>query len=518
MNSGSGIIAPDKAPKRIATGETMKLVASTILLARRNVMKIQYRSKRKASGEMPRSTNLLRRSLPALVVAVLSALCILPRANAQKPISFPFVPSRFTHASDAQIRAHIARARGQVLTDDDVNNFQNNMQNLVNWMGQVPTSDPNQQAAVNDVQQQINGLTPVQMSQFAGYADVNAFNNAVNTLVGTVPATRILPSTDPPSTLFPPQYGICQPTNGPPEVPSDASVDLALSVVLDVLTAIQVVADDDMNLFVSILGEDDNLVEIIIGIVIDEVVFAIQTVSAQIQFCDPYDQAAEVEAGWQNTIVIDYDIANLKADAANQFTILENQLTSIDNDIDNHLSSIAGNTNPQYSQINNELTAITTNFTNQVTGIDLDIDNHVAAFTVAVGNTIASVDADVKNITTSLTTNVNGELAKLDSDVLNQAGLTNTAITGLQTLDVSLDIQHALAAGLSVGLFELPSSQGGYIQTLRAIVANAISSMTAAGQSVGTAAKSLAQGDAALAASQYKTAYQDYLAAYQAAK
>ena len=74
MNSGSGIIAPDKAPKRIATGETMKLVASTILLARRNVMKIQYRSKRKAWGPLHPATSV-RGWLPALAVAVLAALC-----------------------------------------------------------------------------------------------------------------------------------------------------------------------------------------------------------------------------------------------------------------------------------------------------------------------------------------------------------------------------------------------------------------------------------------------------------
>jgi hypothetical protein len=291
-----------------------------------------------------------------------------------------------------------------------------------------------------------------------------------------------------------------------------------LLITLEVLQAVQIVADENLNLFVSILGEANNLPDVIVAIVVDLIVFAIQTTSDELQFCDPYTEAAEIYASWQNSIVIDTDIANLQLDAGNQFTLLENQLTTINDDIDNHISSIAGNTNNQYIQINNGLTAITTNFSNQVTGVDLDIDNHISSLSVALGNTITSVDADVKNTTTSLSTTINNQLIKLDTDVLNQAGLTDTAITAFQTLDVSLDIQRALAAGLSVGLFELPSSQGGYIQTLRAIVANAISSMTAAGQNVGTAAKSLAQGDAALAANQYKTAYQDYVVAYQAAK
>lgn len=505
--------------KRVATGETMKLLASTKLLVRRNVMKIQDRSKRKAWGRLHRATSL-RGLLPALVVAVLAALCILPSASAQTRAAFPYIPSRNLRASDAQIRAHIARAKGQMLTQDDVSTFQTNLQNLVTFLMQSPNGSPNQQAQLNDLQTQINGMDSVEMTGLANYTDVAAFNTAVTTLITTQPQPKTLPPSDPPANLVPPPYGYCQETAAGvlPSIPSDTPTDRALLITLEVLQAVQIVADENLNLFVSILGEANNLPDVIVAIVVDLIVFAIQTTSDELQFCDPYTEAAEIYSGWQNSIVIDTDIANLAADAGNQFTLLENQLTTINDDIDNHISSIAGNTNNQYIQINNELTAISTNFSNQVTGIDLDIDNHIASLTVAINNTIASVDADVKNATTSLSTTINNQLIKLDTDVLNQAGLTDTAITAFQTLDVSLDIQRALAAGLSVGLFELPSSQGGYIQTLRAIVANAISSMTAAGQSVGTAAKSLAQGDAALAANQYKTAYQDYVAAYQAAK
>ena len=483
-------------------------------------MKIQYRSKRKASGQIHRTTSVLGRWLPALAVAVLSALCLLPSASAQTRTGFPFIPSRSLRASDAQIREHAARAKGQVLTQDDVSTFQTSLTNLVNFLVQSPNGNPNQQAQLNDLQQQINGMDSVEMTGLANYTDVNAFNNAVTILTTTVPQPKTLPPSDPPANLTPPPYGYCQETAPGvlPSIPSDLPTDRALLITLEVLEAVQIVADENLNLFISILGEESNLPDVIIAIVVDLIVFAIQTTSDEIQFCDPYTEAAEVLAGWQNSIVIDTDIANLALDAGNQFTILENQLTTINTDIDTHISSIAGNTNNQYIQINNELTAIGNNFSNQATGVDLDIDNHISALSVAIGNTIASVDADVKNTTTSLSTTINNQLTKLDTDVLNQAALTNTAIGAFQTLDISLDIQRALDAGLSVGLFELPSSQGGYIQTLRAIVANAISSMTAAGQSVGTAAKSLAHGDAALAANQYKTAYQDYMTAYQAAK
>ncbi|MFZ3262434.1 MAG: hypothetical protein WA172_00400 [Terriglobales bacterium] len=483
-------------------------------------MKIQYRLKRKAWGQIQRTTNGLRGWLPALAIAALSALCILPSASAQTRAAFPYIPSSSLRGSDAQIRAHIARAKGQVLTADDVSTFQTNLTSLVNFLVQSPTGNPNQQALINDLQTQINGMDSTEITGLANYTDVNAFNSAVTILTTTVPQPKTLPPSDPPANLVPPPYGYCQetPAGVLPSIPSDTPTDRALLITLEVLEAVQIVADENLNLFISILGEDNNLPDVIIAIVVDLIVFAIQTTSDELQFCDPYTEAAEVYAGWQNSIVIDTDIANLALDAGNQFTLLENQLTTINDDIDTHISSIAGNTNNQYIQINNEITALSNNFSSQATSVDLDIDNHIATVSIALANSIASVDADVKNATTSLSTSISNELTKLDTDVLNQAAQTNSGITAFQTLDVSLDIQHALSSGLSVGLFELPSSQGGYIQTLRAIVANAISSMTAAGQSVGTAAKSLAQGDTALAGNQYKTAYQDYLAAYQAVK
>lgn len=476
-------------------------------------MKIQDRLKWKAS------LGVLRGWLPAAAMAVLLTLCALPSASAQARPGFPFIPSRSLIGSDAQIRAHIARAKGQVLAPDDVSTFQTSLQNLVNFLVQSPTGNPTQQALINDLQQKINGMDSTEIAGLANYTDVNAFNNAVTMLTTTVPQPRTLPPSDPPANLTPPPYGYCQetPVGVLPSIPSDTPTDLALLITLEVLEAVQIVADENLNLFVSILGEDDNLPDVIIAIVVDLIVFAIQTTSDELQFCDSYTESAEVLAGWQNSIVIDTDITNLAADAGNQFTLLENQLTTINDDIDTHISSIASNTNNQYAQINNEITALSTNFSSQVTGIDLDIDNHISSLSVALGNTIASVDADVTNTTTSLSTSINNQLTKLDTDVVNQAALTNTAIGTFQTLDVSLDIQRALIGGLSVGLFELPSSQGGYIQTLRATVANAITSLQANGKNVAAAIKSLALGDTALASSQYKTAYQNYTAAYQAA-
>ena len=112
------------------------------------------------------------------------------------------------------------------------------------------------------------------------------------------------------------------------------------------------------------------------------------------------------------------------------------------------------------------------------------------------------------------------QIAQVDNDVLNQAALTQAAITGtagLQTLDTRLQIELAMAQGLNVESFILPNTSGGYLQTVRSIASSIINLMQTDKQTIGTATKWLAQGDTALANRQYITAYQDYVAAYQAA-
>jgi hypothetical protein len=188
--------------------------------------------------------------------------------------------------------------------------------------------------------------------------------------------------------------------------------------------------------------------------------------------------------------------------------------------VDSHISSIAGTTSSQYSEINNELVALSSNFSNQVTGLDLDVDNHIASANITLNNSLANLDSDVKSTTTTLGTAIANQIAQVDNDVLNQAALTQAAITGtagLQTLDTRLQIELAMAQGLNVESFILPNTSGGYLQTVRSIASSIINLMQTDKQTIGTATKWLAQGDTALANRQYITAYQDYVAAYQAA-
>jgi hypothetical protein len=443
-------------------------------------------------------------------------VCAIPLANARAHSGSTHFSSGVFQVSQARVQAHVARARHQKLSQNDASSFQTNIQNLVTYLAQAPTTNPNQQALVNDLQTQLNTMTPDEMSQMASSADVNAFNTAVSTLFSTPAGNPVLPPTDPPANLVPPQYGICTPTAGPPQIPSDAGTQRALLITIEVLEALDIVADDLANLDIEIIGEGVNIPLVIIAIVADEIVNALQIVIDQLTFCDGNVTASQVTSTWQNSIVIDTDLANLNQGVDSSFSAIANQVTTVDTDVDNHIASIAGNTSNQYTQINNELIALATNFSNQVTGVDLDVDNHIASTNVALNSSLTSLDVDVKNTTTSIGTSIANKITQVDNDVLNQAALTGTALSGFQTLDLRVKIEMALAQGLNIENFILPNTSGGYLQ-VRTIVADIISKMQADKMTIGTATKWLAQGDTASANKQYVTAYQDYVSAYQAA-
>ena len=464
------------------------------------------------------------RQLLTVAVAVPLALCAIGRVNAQAQSSRSTqsqgYPLKFHDSSDAQVSQHVRRAQAQTLSTTDVATFQAALQTLVNWLSQTATHNPNQQAQINDLQAQINSLTSDQMTQLASNFDVAAFNTAVTTLTQSTtaqPTTRNIPTKDPPSDLVPPPYGICAPTAGPPPVPSDPGTIRGLLIAVEVAHAASIVADKACDTIVEILGEGTNIAQEIIAQVIDLIEFGLETAKDQLEFCDPNAQAAEVTAAWQNSIVIDTDIANLAHDTGSNFTVVENQLTAVNTDIDNHISSVAGNTSTQFTQINNQLTTIATNLTNQTTAIDVDIDSHIAAIDVDLNNHLTSVDADIKNAITASSTSIGNQITQVDSDVLNQGTKINTNISTFQTLDVRLQIEEALSRDVAIGLFELPLADGGYLETVRAIVSDTISKLLAAGQSVGTATALLAKGDTDFAAKLFKVAYQDYAAAYQMA-
>jgi hypothetical protein len=107
---------------------------------------------------------------------------------------------------------------------------------------------------------------------------------------------------------------------------------------------------------------------------------------------------------------------------------------------------------------------------------------------------------------------VNATSSKVDQLLANLAAF--------QAQNLRLAIEANLSNGTNsaaIGLFELPSAQGGFLDLARSIVVDTIQKIQATGQGVGSAQMFLNKGDQQLAAGQFKNAYDSYRQAYQTA-
>jgi hypothetical protein len=91
------------------------------------------------------------------------------------------------------------------------------------------------------------------------------------------------------------------------------------------------------------------------------------------------------------------------------------------------------------------------------------------------------------------------------------------ALGETQRLVIRTQIEANLAGGLTVALYQLPDSQGGYLEIVRDIVTEDIQKLQAVGQRVGNALHFLDLGNTAFSQGSYKLAYKNYLHAYNAA-
>jgi hypothetical protein len=169
-------------------------------------------------------------------------------------------------------------------------------------------------------------------------------------------------------------------------------------------------------------------------------------------------------------------------------TIVNNAVTSISNSFTSVLNAIS----TLKTDVDNSFTAVT----NQITALKTDVDNSFTAVTNKIDNVQGSVNTANTNILT-LTANV----------------AANNA------LNIRLHIEEDLAnpGNHPIGLFELPTAQGGYLELARSIVADVIAKTTASGQGVGNSQSFMSSGDDLRTAGKYKEAYAAYGKAYQAA-
>jgi hypothetical protein len=82
------------------------------------------------------------------------------------------------------------------------------------------------------------------------------------------------------------------------------------------------------------------------------------------------------------------------------------------------------------------------------------------------------------------------------------------------TLDLRLQIELNLAAKQPLAMFQLPQANGGYVELVRDVVADAISAMLASGQTVGKASKYFEDGVAAMSLGNFKQAYLAFQRSY----
>jgi hypothetical protein len=387
----------------------------------------------------------------------------------------------------------VPAARAQV-SQQDFATFQTNVQNLVVFLQQTGANDPTQTALANDLQNRINGLTSDQLFQVASSFNVSAFNNAMTVITNIQPTQRNPANTDPPSNLFNPNFLICQlvqqlgSSTGQTLVPSDPGTIKALDVSIAVAKVAAITADKLCSGVVVVAGEGTTLPQCIIAQVLDLIAQGLARAKQILTFCDPVVTSAEVEAAWQNTVTIDTDLANHDVNTSNHLSQIDEHLTLIDSELNTHSNAV-----------------------------DTDLAGRMVAVDADIASRIANTDTDLSQKLTAVDTDLNGHLNLVDSDLTTRASQIDSEISAFQALDLRLQIERALTTGQVIGLFEIPQSQGGFLELVRSIVVDSINKMLAAGLSVGTASKNLSNGDTARAAGDFKTAFKSYATAYQAA-
>ena len=175
-------------------------------------------------------------------------------------------------------------------------------------------------------------------------------------------------------------------------------------------------------------------------------------------------------------------------------------------------------------------TTVDTNY-QRLDHIHTDLENTVANDNTNAANIIANANTNASNITTNANSN---KAAIIANDNTNTTTITNAIASAVTTLSnssgstqnqlrdllLNTQIESELArdsSSVPVAMYELPASAGGLLDKVRSVVAQTITNVLAAGGSVANAQSFLATGDQYKAAGQFKSAFDNYRRAYQAA-
>lgn len=371
--------------------------------------------------------------------------------------------------------------------EGDLQQFSSDMTTLTRVLSHLSANRPEVQSRAAELEQKLASLTPEQLTILANAYDRPALSQAVERLRPLMPepgvttplavparpsAEMTAPAQYPISplttALVTANYDVCTPGTdssyyavGPP-IPSDMSTQYGLLGALDTLRVAQVPLDYACYTEVDVAGFGTNAEFCIPAGIADGILAVAEDVFETLQYCDPYVLSAENDATYSNTFAI------------------FNNLAATRNDIDNNFAT----TESQISSVNSNLTNVGLALTSNIVQAQADLDAH---------------------------------LNKVDADVTAGTAQVDSNIATLQALEVRIEIERSLALEITVGLFETPKAQGGYLEVVGTTVQTVINGLAAAGQNVDNAQRYLNSGNARFAAGQYKIAYHDYLLAYRVA-
>jgi hypothetical protein len=177
---------------------------------------------------------------------------------------------------------------------------------------------------------------------------------------------------------------------------------------------------------------------------------------------------------------------------------------------DDNITGNVGDTS--YERLSHIHTDLENSVTNKAAIVSNDNTNTANIISNANTNKAAIVSNDNTN-TTTITTAIANAVTTLSSN----SGSTQNQVRDL-ILNTQIEAELARDTGTTpVASYELPASAGGQLDKVRAIVAQTITSVLAAGGIVGNAQSLLTLGDQQKAAGQFKAAYDSYRKAYQLA-
>ena len=337
------------------------------------------------------------------------------------------------------------------------------------------------------------------------------------------------------------------PQSCPPGIP-DAAV-FALQIVVDVsqsvynfLMALTVAFADAIDTQAG-LGIAASVAAGVLAaavIVHDVLAFEAQLASD----CAANNLAGQV-ANIDNTTVQTYSLLTTLGTSVTQLQTTEDTtLTDVENvqtmltDLKNtFLQTMATDTQTIQTTVGSDTQAVYTNLQTDISGLQSDVTTIEADQAALSNKVINQVNTDSSSVQSSLLSALTKILSQTDSSAESLAALitqdNQQVLNALQSnfttqqaeyyANLTLEIEHALAQyGPTVAEVQLvlPASQGGYLNStpvgVQEVVTNDLNAFAALGGKVTPSAdKYLNEANAALAAGDYITAYEDYADCYQ---